>query len=239
MIRHCRPTIRFNLLRNRGRFCDSKIPALVNLFRIACIGVLAVLAFDSNTTTTMTIAQELRLTANDDVCGCSASTYVFVLDFDLSCPPTNISLGSGVQSVSCLISPFGAPTTKIAPIVLDSVSILELDQNNNVLVEERMNGELVNGDSFSYSSIVNDREVTSIQNIPSVLQLNLSGRNEDGVMLMNVFFIRFSNECGVTPVIQEGESAGWAIFVSRYTTTSTSMYTCVFLFRFSPSRSQK
>jgi hypothetical protein len=216
MIRR-RPTIRFNLLQNRGRFCDSQIPALVDLFRITWIGVLAVLAFDMNITTTMTMAQEITLTANDDVCGCSASTYILVLDFSLSCPPTNIDIavGSGVAALSCLIAPFGAPTTNLTPVVLDSVSILELDQNFNVLVEEIINGELVNGDSFSYSSIVNNREdMTNIQNIPSELQLNLSGRNEDGVMIMNVFVIRFSNSCGVTPVIQDGESAGWVIFVS-------------------------
>lgn len=207
-----------NLLRNGGAIRDSRAPTAIHLFRIAWIGFWIALAFDTNTTTTMTRAQEIPFSINDDVCGCSASTYTFVLDFSLSCPPSNISTGSGVLSVSCLISPFGAPTTKLAPIAVDSVSILELDQERNVLVEERIEGDFVNGDTFSYSSIINNREddETSIQSIPKALQLNLSGRNEDGVMLMNVFVITFTNECGVTPVIQEGESAGWAIFVSFF-----------------------
>eukprot|EP00533_Pseudo-nitzschia_delicatissima_P002588 CAMPEP_0116110658 /NCGR_PEP_ID=MMETSP0327-20121206/18027_1 /TAXON_ID=44447 /ORGANISM="Pseudo-nitzschia delicatissima, Strain B596" /LENGTH=280 /DNA_ID=CAMNT_0003603833 /DNA_START=249 /DNA_END=1088 /DNA_ORIENTATION=+ len=130
--------------------------------------------------------------------------------FDL---PANIrtGTGSGVSRVSCLISPFGAPTTKLNPISIDSVSVLELDQSNNVLVEERIGDGFNDGDSFSYQSIIN-RDVTTIQNIPKALQLNLSGRNEDGVMLMNVFVITFTNECGVTPVLEVGESAGWVRF---------------------------
>ena len=193
---------------------NFQIPPVVNLFRTAWIGVLIILAFDLNTRTT-TNAQELSLTVNDDVCGCSSSTYTFVLDFGLTCPPTNINKGSGsgVARVSCLISPFGAPTTKLEPVVVDSISILELDQSNSVLVEERIGGAFVSGDSFSYSSIINT-DVTSVQEIPKALQLNLSGRNEDGVILINVFVITFTNECGVTPVIQLGESAGWVTFVS-------------------------
>jgi len=188
---------------------------LRGVFQIAWIGVLAVLAFDMAPSPTMAGAQEVTAAPFDSVCGCSAATYTFVLDFSLTCPPTNITTGFGVASISCLISPFGAPTNNLYPAIIDSVSILELDQSNNVLVEERIDGEFVDGDSFSYSSIINNPDdVTSSQNIPRALQLNLNGRNSDGVILLNVFVITFTNECGVTPVIQEGESAGWTIFVS-------------------------
>jgi len=182
------------------------------------MGLLLLPAFDTNINTTIR-AQKIITTDDDDVCGCSPPTYTFVLDFSLSCPPVNITTdtGSGVASASCLISPFGAPTNKLAPVVVDSVSILELDQINSVLVEERIDGELFDGDSFSYSSIINNPDdITGIRQIPKALQLNLNGKNEDGIMLMNVFIVTFSNECGVFPVIQEGESAGWAIFVSLY-----------------------
>lgn len=184
----------------------------VHVIRITMMGLLVLLAFDANIITAIR-AQETIITGDNDVCGCSPSTYTFILDFSLSCPPTNITTGSGVASVSCLINPFGAPTNKLAPVVIDSVNILELDQVNNVLAEERIDGDLVDGDSFSYASIINNPEgITSIRQIPKALQLNLHGKNEDGVMLMNVFIVTFSNECGVFPVIQQGESAGWVIF---------------------------
>ena len=190
------------------------VSALLNMFLNAHIVLLVVFAFDANIAKTKTSAEEI---SDDIVCGCSAPTYAFVLDFSLSCPPTNITTGMGVSSVSCLISPFGAPTNKLSPVVLDSVSILELDQLNNVLVEERIEGNFFDGDEFSYSSIINEREDnTSVQDIPKAIQLNLSGRNEDGIMLMNVFVITFTNTCGLIPVIQDGESAGWVIFVSFF-----------------------
>ncbi len=188
----------------------------MNLFRAILISAWILLALDSKR---LTDAQELSLTVNDEVCGCSAAEYTFLLDFGLTCPPTNVrtGTGSGVLRVSCLVSPFGAPTDKLNPVVIDSVSVLELDQSNNVLVEERVGGGFVDGDSFSYSSVINNPDdVKSIQNIPKALQLNLSGRNEDGVMLMNVFVITFTNECGLTPVLQVGESAGWVRFVSAF-----------------------
>ncbi len=183
----------------------------MNLFcATTWIGALVVLSFR----TIAANAQELSLTVNDEVCGCTSASYTFELDFGLTCPPTNINVGSGtgVERVSCLISPFGAPATDLEPVSVDSISILELDQSNSVLVEKRLDGEFFGGFSFSYTSIIN--EATSIQGIPKALQLNLSGKNRDGVMLMNVFVINFTNECGVTPVIQVGESAGWVTFVS-------------------------
>lgn len=230
MIRR-RKTAISNLPQNIGGFHNFPIPAAANVFRVLWMSILVVLAFDTNIATTMTRAQKIPIPASDEVCGCSAVTYNFVLDFSLSCPPTNITTGSGVASVSCLISPFGAPTNKLSPVVLDSVSILELDQVNNVLVEKRIDGDLVSGDSFSYSSIINNvADVTSIQNIPRALQLNLSGRNEDGVMLMNVFVITFTNQCGVNPVIQVGESAGWVIFVSSLFLCPCSIAENIYIF---------
>lgn len=189
---------------------QSRLFSPMNLFRVTWMGSLVALSFRNKAVH----AQELSLTANDDFCGCTSETYTFELDFGSSCPPTNIQTGSGtgVERVTCLISPFGAPTTDLEPVSMNSISILELDQSNSVLVEKTLSGEFFSGFSFSYSSIIND--ATTIEEIPKALQLNLSGENAEGVMLMNVFVITFTNECGVMPVIKAGESAGWVTFVS-------------------------
>ena len=219
-----RQVVLSHFYQNKGPY-GYHIRSLFNVFRTIGMGLMAVFAFNMIIATTITSAQEVSFNNDDSICGCSASTYAFSLDFALSCPPTNITTGQGISSVSCLISPFGAPTNKLAPVVVDSVSIIELDQFNSVLVEERIDGELVDGDSFEYSSIINNQEkMMSIQNIPKALQLTLRGRNEDGVILMNVFVITFTNECGVTPLIQAGESAGWTIFVSRSIIISVSFF---------------
>ena len=221
----CQSILVPNRFEKSATLCNFQIPAIVHVVPVALMGLLVLLAFDTNNSHATTMAraqQEITITggsgsSSDEVCACSPSTYTFVLDFSLTCLPTNAMAGSGVASVSCLIGPFGAPTNNLVPVVVDSVSILELDQVNNVIVEKRIDGELFDGDSYLYSSVVNNLEgVTSAEQIPKALQLNLSGRNEHGVMLMNVFIVTFTNECGVLPVLQIGESVGWAVFVSSY-----------------------
>lgn len=215
MIRSRCPLRLYNGLRQRMQPWEYTILVMSRSIRKTWMGLLVFLAFTTNhRTTTMTSAQDISI-STDGVCACSPPRYTFILDLSLTCPPTNITTGSGVTSVTCLVSPFGAPTTDLAPVVINSIGIIELDQTNSILVEERRDNELFDGATFSYSSIINNpEEVDGVQKIPKALQLNLSGRNEDGVMLMSILIIVFSNECGVLPVIPDGQSAGWVIFVS-------------------------
>jgi hypothetical protein len=168
-------------------------------------------------------AQEIGV----DVCGCSPLTFQFSLDFTLTCPPTNISTGATVSKTSCIVSPFGAPTTNLAPTVVESISILELDQSNNVLVEERIDGDLLNGEPFNYTSVLANAEfITNSQQLPKALQMNLNGRNQEGVVLLNVFIISYTNRCGYFPVVQNSGSIGWVVFVSQHSYTTASLPRC-------------
>lgn len=178
-----------------------------------------------------------RAQEESEVCGCSPSAYEFTLDYsNLSCDDDDtIATGpkTGVLSVSCLISPFGSPTSDLVPVVVDSISVLELDQISNALIETRIDrAEFLNGDTFTYTSILNDEEGNenfSARQIPKALQLNLNARNKDGVMLINVFIIAFSNACGIFPVIQDGDSVGWVVFVSSLTFVSVcNVFPCRF-----------
>jgi hypothetical protein len=181
------------------------------IFRLAALGGLSLLALSSSLRITMVRAQDIGI----DICGCSPGTFKFSLNFDLTCPPTNITAGEGVASVSCIITPFGAATDDRVPIEVESIVVLELDQSNNVLVEEQIEGDIVHGDTFFYTSVLNEPQfITSSQEIPKALQMNVNGRNQEGVILLNVFIITYSNACGVVPVIQTGHSAGWVVFVS-------------------------
>mmetsp|Transcript_11865 Transcript_11865/g.34024 ORF Transcript_11865/g.34024 Transcript_11865/m.34024 type:complete len:277 (+) Transcript_11865:86-916(+) len=202
--------------------CIVNVPAAAHLISVVLRGLFIVHTFDTNISYPTTIARAQQNaeitgvgTSNGDVCACSPTTYTFRMDFSSTCPPTNTNAESGVASVSCLISPFGAASDDLVPVIIESVGILELDQGKNVLVEERIDSEFLNGDSLLYSSVVkNLGAATSNEEIPKALQVNLSGRNKEGIMLMNVFIITFTNECGVYPMIQTGGSVGWVIFVS-------------------------
>jgi hypothetical protein len=153
----------------------------------------------------------------EDICGCSPSTYIISLDFTLFCPPTNVTIGAGVSSASCLIMPFGNPeTTDLEPVVINSIDILELGQDISIIVRENLEGEFIQGDTFDYESITNTPEaITGSQDIPKAIQLNLIGSNAGGEGLIAVLILTFTNSCEIYPVLQENQSAGWAIFVSR------------------------
>jgi hypothetical protein len=154
--------------------------------------------------------------AGTEVCSCAPNTYEFTLDFSLFCPPVNITLGDAVQATSCLVSPFGNPDVEdLIPIAVQSIDILELGQDLRVLVQENIEGNFGDGDTFSYTSISADpANINSAVDIPRALQLNLVGVNANDEPIINVYIITFTNDCGTYPVLQEGQSAGWTRFVS-------------------------
>lgn len=150
-----------------------------------------------------------------ELCSCAPNTYNFTLDFSLFCPPVNITLGDAVQATSCLVSPFGDPTVDdLIPVAVQSIDVLELGQDLRVLVQENIEGNFVDGDTFSYSSIAAlPGGIASAVDIPRALQLNLVGVNANDEPIINVYIITFTNSCGTYPVLQEGQSAGWTRFV--------------------------
>jgi hypothetical protein len=152
---------------------------------------------------------------NDD-CACSPSTYEFVFDFNLFCPPVNITLTDAVEETSCSVGPFdNQDATNLIPVSVQSIDILELGQDLRVLVQETLEGNFVNGDSFRYESISNVQgEITSPVEIPRAIQLNIVGVNVNDESIINVFIVTFTNDCGTYPVLVDGQSIGWTFFVS-------------------------
>jgi hypothetical protein len=151
-----------------------------------------------------------------ELCSCSPSTYEFTLDFDLSCPPVNITIGNAVQATSCITSPYGDPDiTDLVPVAVTSITILEMGQELMVVSQTNINKELLNGDTVTYSSIAADpNSITNAKVVPRAIQINLEGKNVLDQKIINVFIITFTNECGSYPVFEEGQSAGWMRFVS-------------------------
>jgi hypothetical protein len=151
-----------------------------------------------------------------DVCACSPNTYEFTFDFSLFCPPVNITLGDAVSATSCLVSPFGNPdVTDLIPVAVQSIDVLELGQDLRVLVQEQIEGNFADGDSFQYTSVISNPEnIGGPVDIPRAIQLNIVGVNQLDELIINVYIITFTNDCGSYPVLQEGQSAGWTRFVS-------------------------
>jgi len=151
-----------------------------------------------------------------EICACAPNAYEFTLDFALTCPPVNITLGDAVSATTCMVSPFGSPeVADLVPVSVSSIDILELNQNLQVMVQENIEPKnaYVDGDTFSYISYAAiPGEVVNPEDLPRAIQLNIVGKNRNGEEIINVYLITFTNSCGAYPVLFEGQWAGWTRF---------------------------
>ena len=165
--------------------------------------------------------RELQLQEQEigtEICYCAPNSYEFTLDFFLTCPPVNITLGDAVAATTCMVSPFGDPeVSDLVPVSVQSIDILELNQNLQVIVQENIGGDFIDGDTFSYISYAAiPGMIVNPEDLPRAIQLNIVGLNKDGEEIINVYLITFTNTCGAYPVLSEGQFAGWTRFVSIF-----------------------
>lgn len=153
-----------------------------------------------------------------EICFCAPNTYEFTLDFSLTCPPVNITLGDAVKATTCMVSPFGEPeVADLVPVEVSSIDILELNQNLQIMVQENIapTKPYLDGDTFSYVSYAAiPGEIVNPEDLPRAIQLNIVGVNKNGEEIINVYLITFTNSCGAYPVLFGGQWAGWTRFVS-------------------------
>jgi hypothetical protein len=151
-----------------------------------------------------------------DLCSCAPSTYEFTLDFDLFCPPINVTQGDAVLVTGCLVIPaIDLEVADLVPVAVSSIDIVELDQDLTVIVQENIAGNFGSGDTFSYTSFAaNPDNIITSRDLPKAIQVNLYGVNAQDEALVNSWIIQFTNNCGAFPVLFEDQSAGWVRFVS-------------------------
>lgn len=154
----------------------------------------------------------------EDICSCSPSAYKFKFDFDLSCPPVNVEENDAVDKTNCVITAFGdSDVTDFVPVAVQSIDVLELGQTIRIVVQERITGTFVNGDTFNYTSVAAiPEDISDPTDIPRAIQINIAATNQFDEALLSTFIITLSNDCGAYPVFVEGQSAGWVVFVSAF-----------------------
>jgi hypothetical protein len=152
-----------------------------------------------------------------DICGCQPATYTFTLDFSLTCEETSVE-GPGINDTACLTDIRGqeeAPPEDLVPVSVQNVQIFELDQNLKVVAQTVRTGTFASGDTFTYTSIISTfGDTLNPVMLPRGLQLVISGVNDKEQSVINTYIIVYTNNCGVFPVLTEGMTAGWTIFVS-------------------------
>ena len=189
-------------------------------FRIDCAFAVAILAAFASLSgvTSQLVEQTPPQEIGTDICFCAPNTYEFKLDFSLTCPPVNITLGDAVAATTCMVSPFGMPeVADLVPVKVTSIDVLELNQNLQVMVQENIEPKeaYLDGDTFSYVSYAAvPGQIVKPEDVPRAIQLNIIGSNAKGEQIINVYLITFTNACGAYPVLFEGQWAGWTRFVS-------------------------
>lgn len=164
-------------------------------------------------------------TVGTEICACQPATYEFTLDFDLTCDDTNVG-GPGINASACVLNTdVELNVTNFRPNIVTTIQILELNQDFEVLAQTPLEGEFADGDTFRYTSIIAG-QVGELDpaDIPRGFQLSMAGRNSNEEDLVNFWLIIYDNNCGVFPVVLEGQQIGWTIFVSLHGTSYIANY---------------
>jgi len=143
------------------------------------------------------------------VCACSPSTYEFTFDFSKTCPRPGGNYPPGVAEVTCFVTSFSADVADRIPVSVETISIIEADTQRVPIAQSAIEGDFLSGDSFTYSSV---SALGNAAQIPQSIQLTITGTNSANSSLVQVWAIKFTNECDVYPVLEKGEAFGWTEF---------------------------
>ncbi len=148
------------------------------------------------------------------ICACQPSVYEFKLNFSLTCSQKTV-VGPGIVSSACTVdTELAQNVTDFTPVRVTTIQILELNQNLDVIAQTFLNGNYGSGDTFRYVSVTVSPNTTSALQISKGIQISLAGTNQFDQALVNFWLILFTNDCGIYPVILQGQEIGWTIFVS-------------------------
>jgi hypothetical protein len=150
------------------------------------------------------------------VCACQPDLYEFTLDFSLTCNDTDIIKDMpGINVTACRVSPVASQDlTDSVPVVVTSVQILELGPPPTYmpLFSTTIPLQLSDGGKFNYMSITTNPQDITPDKVPSGLQLTITGSNQKEEEVLNYWLIVYDNDCGIWPLLEEGQKIGWTVF---------------------------
>ena len=150
------------------------------------------------------------------ICACQPTSYTFTLELSQTCADSNVKGTTGVTNAVCLINTLGENVTDVVPVIIDSVTVIEVDQDDEVIGQQNWNNvSLPTGNSFQYQSVLDTMpQDLNETTIPTGIQLFLRGRNALDQQLVNILAIVYDNNCSVTAEVTDGQKLGWTVLVS-------------------------
>lgn len=152
----------------------------------------------------------------EDIFICSPSMFTMTLNLTAMCPGT-VEEGPGIVGVDCFNLPNA--TNTMPAVTVTAIQVLELGLSLDTIFVTNYPGAFVDGDFIEYSSVSAAGNITSPDEIPGGLQLNIQGRTENNLPVVNSFLIEYTNDGSVSPIFKIGDQVGWIVFVSTYSRT--------------------
>ena len=154
-----------------------------------------------------------------DICACQPAVYNITIRADLGCGDTSV-MGPGILNTACLIETRltdAVGVTDFVPATVSEIQIMELDVKQNVVGQSQFtDGPYFDGDVVQYTSIVRSmRDSINGTNLPLGFQVSVIGNNALNQPIVNTYGIIYDGNCGVFPLLEEGETIGWTEFVSH------------------------
>lgn len=164
------------------------------------------------------------------VCSCAPMEYTFELDLTLTCPkkpPINnpfVNLDSanpGMTEYFCEVRrgvENAPPVTDFVPVEINDIRVIELDVGFKPQKSLVLSGlQAVSGFKFQFESKLSE----GLENIPGGLQVILTGQNEAGELITNIWATSYTlNNCDTEPIYtpritNTDPSIGWSALVDE------------------------
>jgi hypothetical protein len=170
------------------------------------------------------LAQSAMGQVGTTLCGCQPAVYEVTLTFDAECADANVG-GPGINETACITSPETEENvTDFVPVLITNVQFLEQNGDFVTLQQIPINGDFRDGDIVTYTSVLAVQEPTEFteSTMPRAFQMILRGINALDQPIQVTWVITYDNDCGIFPILFEGQQMGWSVFVSSCTTKRSS-----------------
>ena len=148
------------------------------------------------------------------LCACQPAVYEITLSFDVSCDDSNVA-GDGIFEIACVeTKETEEDVTDFRPVAITNILFLELNGALDTLQQEPRNGPFFDGDVVTYSSVLNVFTEFNETSLPRAFQMVIRGFNAIDQPIQVTWVITYANDCGLFPILFEGQRMGWSIFVS-------------------------
>lgn len=148
------------------------------------------------------------------LCGCQPAVYEITLSFDVTCEDENV-MGPGINETACVPSKeTDEDVTDFVPVLVTDIQFLELNRDLQTLQQEPRTGAFRDGDIVRYTSVLAVQPFFDELTLPRAFQMVLRGFNAIDQPIQLTWVITYANDCGLFPILFEGQRQGWSVFVS-------------------------